>query len=59
VSRKILNKPYPISTQLEKDDAEYISILAYQNHASISQMVRNILIQYIEQHKRYIDDNKI
>lgn len=48
MSKKILNNPLPISTQLEKEDAEYFQRLAYENHASVSQMVRNILLEYKE-----------
>lgn len=50
MSRKILNKPHTISTQLELKDAEYFYNLAYENHASVSQMIRNILLEYKEDH---------
>ena len=59
MSKKILNKPYPISSQLEIEDAEYIANLAYKGHVSISQMVRYILLEYIQEHKRYMEDNDI
>ena len=58
MSRKILNKPHPISSQLEIEDAKYIALLAYHKHVSISQMVRFILLEYIKQHKEFMEDNK-
>ena len=58
MSKKILNNPYPISTQVEIEHAEYIAALAYDLHVSISQMVRFILLEYIKEHKRYIEDSK-
>jgi len=59
MSKKILNNPYPISSQLEIEDAEYIADLAYNGHVSISQMVRFILLEYINEHKQYMEDNDI
>ena len=53
MTKKILNKPYPISTQVEIEHAEYIADRAYESHVSISQMVRYILLEYIKEHQRY------
>ena len=58
MSKKILNNPFPMSSQLEKEDAEYIALLAYHKHVSVSQMIRNILLEYIKQHKEFMEDNK-
>ena len=58
MSKKILNKPYPISTQVEVEHAEFIAALAYESHVSISQMVRHILLEYINEHIRYKEKNK-
>ena len=58
MSKKILNNPYPISTQVEIEHAEFIAALAYESHVSISQMVRYILLEYINQHKQFMEDNK-
>ncbi len=58
MSKKILNNPYPISTQVEIEHAEYIAAHAYDKHVSVSQMVRYILLEYIHQHKKFMEDNK-
>jgi len=58
MSKKILNKPYPMSSQLEIEDAKYIALLAYHKHISVSQMIRNILLEYIHKHKKFMVDNK-
>ena len=58
MSKKILNNPHPISTQIEIEHAEYIAAHAYDNHVSISQMVRYIILEYINQHKKFMENNK-
>ena len=49
MSKKILNNPYPIATQLEKEDAEFFHKLAYERRATVSQTVRDILLEYIDE----------
>ena len=53
MTKKILNKPYSISTTIEIEDAEFIQDLAYERHISISQLVRDIILEYIEEHEQY------
>jgi len=54
MSKKILNNPHPIATQLEKEDAEYFHKLAYENRVSVSQMIRTILLEYKEDNVWFI-----
>ena len=49
--QKIFKKPRILTTQVEEEHAKYIEELAYENHASVSEQIRNILIEYIEDHE--------
>ena len=48
MSVKLYEKPHILTTVLEKEDAKYIIDLAHENRLSISQQIRQILEEYIE-----------
>ena len=50
--RKILNNGMQLNTSVEIEDLEYIDNLGYENRISRSQLARNIIVDFIKNHKQ-------
>ena len=57
MNEKKLKKLFPISSRLEMEDIDYLCFLACERDVSISQQIRDILKEYIKQHKQFLKEN--
>lgn len=52
--KKILNNGMQINTLIEIEDLEYIDSVGYENRISRAQLARNIIVDYIKNHKQEV-----
>ena len=52
--KRIMNNGRQLNTLIEVEDLEYIDRVGYENRISRAQLARNIIVDYIKNHKQEV-----